>query len=128
MIRFIDVMRDRFGVELVWRTMRAAEVGFVTARGYRAAKSRSVSARTLSDQVIGGETVRLHAENHGVFGIRKMHLPLKRLGWEIGRDQTARIMRAHQKDDRDGPRQASAAHAHEIRSDKGSTWFHPLKG
>jgi len=28
MITFIDVMRDRFGVELVCRTMRAAEVGF----------------------------------------------------------------------------------------------------
>ncbi|TQO19834.1 transposase InsO family protein [Rhodoglobus vestalii] len=94
MIAFIDAMRDRFGVELVCRTMRAAEVGFVTARGYRAAKSRPASARTLSDQVVGGEIVRLHAENYGVYGVRKMHRLLKRQGWEIGRDQTGRLMRA----------------------------------
>lgn len=94
MIRFIDVMRDRFGVELVCRTMRAAEVGFVTARGYRAAKSRPASARALSDQLIGGEIVRLYAENYGVYGVRKMHRLLKRKGWEIGRDQTGRIMRS----------------------------------
>jgi hypothetical protein len=37
MIHFTDVMKDRFGVELVCRTMRAAEVGFLTSRGYRAA-------------------------------------------------------------------------------------------
>ena len=28
MIRFIDVMKDRFGAEVVCRTMRAPEVGF----------------------------------------------------------------------------------------------------
>ena len=94
MIRFIDVMKDRFGVELVCRTMRAAEVGFVTARGYRAAKTRPASARTLSDQLIGGEILRLHAENYGVYGVRKMHHLLKRQGWATGRDQTGRIMRS----------------------------------
>jgi putative transposase len=94
MIRFIDKMRDRFGAELVCRTMRAAAVGFVTARGYRAARSRPASARTLSDQLIGGEITRLHAENYDVYGVRKMHRLLKRQGWEIGRDQTGRIMRS----------------------------------
>ena len=94
MIAFIDVMKDRFGVELVCRTMRAAEVGFVTARGYRAAKGRPASARTLSDQLIGGEIARLHAENYGVYGVQKMHRLLKRQGSEIGQDQTGRLMRA----------------------------------
>jgi transposase InsO family protein len=92
MIRFIDVMKDRFGVELVCRTMRAAEVGFVTARGYRAAKSRPISAKILSDQLIGGEIAQLHVETYGVYGVRKMHRLLKRQGWEIGRGQTERIM------------------------------------
>ena len=94
MIRFIGVMKDRFGVELVCRTMRAAEVGFLTSRGYRAAKSRPASARTLSDQLIGAEVARLHAENYGVYGVRKMHRLLKRQGWTIGRDQTGRLMRS----------------------------------
>ena len=74
--------------------MRAAEVGFLTSRGYRAAKSRPASARTLSDQLIGAGVARLHAENYGVYGVRKMHRLLKRQGWEIGRDQTGRIMRS----------------------------------
>jgi hypothetical protein len=37
MIAFIDQMKARFGVELVCRTTRAAEVGFVTAHSCRAA-------------------------------------------------------------------------------------------
>lgn len=45
MIAFVDKMRGRFGIELVCRVMRQAEVGFLTARGYRAAKARSASAR-----------------------------------------------------------------------------------
>ena len=94
MIAFIDVMKDRFGVELVCRTMRAAEVGFLSSRSYRAAKSRPASARTLSDQLIGGEITRLHAENYGVYGVRKMHRLLGRQGWAIGRDQTGRLMRS----------------------------------
>ena len=94
MIHFIDVMKDRFGVELVCRTMRAAEVGFLTSRGYRAAKNRPASARTLSDQLIGAKVPRLYAENYGVYGVRKMHRLLKRQGWEIGRDQTGRLMRS----------------------------------
>ena len=71
-------MKDRFGVELVCRTMRGAEVGFVTARGYRAGNSRPAAASSPSDQLIGAEIVRLHAENYGVYGVRKMHRLLKR--------------------------------------------------
>jgi putative transposase len=93
MIRFIDVMRDRFGVEAVCRVLGAAECGFLTARGYRAALARPPSARTLSDELLGAEIARLHAENYGVYGARKMHALMRRQGWVIGRDQTARIMR-----------------------------------
>ena len=53
--------------------MRATECGFVTACGYRGAKSRSLSARALSDQLLGGEVLRLHSENCGVYTVRKMH-------------------------------------------------------
>lgn len=94
MIRFIDLMRDRFGVEAVCRTMGAAECGFLTARGYRAALARPPSARRLSDELLGAEIARLHAENYGVYGIRKMHALMRRQGWLIGRDQTGRIMRS----------------------------------
>jgi putative transposase len=94
MIWFIEVHRDRFGVEAICRILGATECGFLTARGYRAAQTRRPSARALSDELLGAEMTRLHAENYGVYGIRKMHALMRRHGWVIGRDQTARIMRA----------------------------------
>ena len=71
MIRFIDEHKDRFGVELICRVLREAVRGFVTSRGYRAAKARTVSARQLREDVLVPEIVRLHAENYGVYGRRK---------------------------------------------------------
>jgi putative transposase len=93
MIRYVEAFRGRFGVEAICRVLGAAECGFLTARGYRAAVSRPPSARALSDELLGGEIARLHAENYGVYGVRKMHALMRRQGWVIGRDQTARIMR-----------------------------------
>ncbi len=94
MIRFIDEYRGRFGgVELICRTLRPAVQGFITSRGYRAAKTRVVSARQLRDELLVPEVARLHAENYGVYERRKMHALLKRQGWDIGRDQTKRLMR-----------------------------------
>jgi transposase InsO family protein len=93
MIRFIDEYRDRFGVEFLCCTLRAAVRGFLTSRGYRAAKARSASARQLRDELLLPEIRRLHAKHYGVYGRRKMHALLKREGWKIGRDQTERLMR-----------------------------------
>ncbi|WP_375386171.1 IS3 family transposase, partial [uncultured Microbacterium sp.] len=90
----MDTFKDRFGVEAICRTLRATECGFLTARGYRAAKHRPASARAVRDGLLGTEIVRLHAENYGVYGVRKMHALMRRQGWEIGRDQTGRIMRS----------------------------------
>jgi transposase InsO family protein len=93
MIQYVDTFKDHFGVEAICRTLGATECGFITARGYRAAKTRPRSARAVSDELLGGEVVRLHVENYGVYGVRKMHALMKRQGWLIGRDQTARLMR-----------------------------------
>jgi putative transposase len=95
MIRYIDLYRDSFGIEPICRTLCATEGGFITSRGYRAAKTRPQSTRALRDNLVGPEMVRLLQENYGVYGARKMHALIKREGWEIGRDQTARIMRKH---------------------------------
>ena len=93
MIRFIDEHKDQFGVEAICRVLRPAVRGFITARGYRAAKARPPSARSLKDELLVPEIARLHAENYGVYGVRKMHALMRRQGWEIGRDQTARLMK-----------------------------------
>ena len=36
---------------------------------------------------------RLHEANYGVYGVRKMHAVMARAGWQVGRDQVARLMR-----------------------------------
>ena len=93
MIRFIDEHRDQFGVEAICRVLSATECGFITSRGYRAAKTRPRSSRTLRDGILVEELRRIHAENYSVYGVRKMHHAMRRAGWEIGRDQVARLMK-----------------------------------
>ena len=93
MIRFIDTYRDRFGVEFLCRTLCAAIRGFLTSRGYRAAKSRLPSARQLRDKALVPEITRLHHKHYGVYGRRKMHALLRREGWDIGRDTCERLMK-----------------------------------
>lgn len=94
MIAFIDRHRDHFGVEAICRVLGATERGFLTSRGYRAAKQRPASARAVRDEVLVEEIRRIHAENYGVYGYREMHHAMRRAGWEVGRDQTARLMKA----------------------------------
>ena len=60
---------------------------------YRAAKTRPASARALRDVLLLEEVKRIHAENYSVYGIRKMHHAMVRAGWQVGRDQVARLMR-----------------------------------
>ncbi|WP_461640620.1 IS3 family transposase [Leucobacter sp. BZR 635] len=93
MIRFIDEYRDRFGVEFLCRTLRAAVRGFLTSRGYRAAKKRLPSPRQLRDEILVPEIKRLHHQHYGVYGRRKMHALLRREGWEVGRDACERLMK-----------------------------------
>lgn len=94
MIAYIDEYRDRFGVESICRVLGTSlEGGFITSRGYRAAKSRPASARSIRDQVLAEELRKIHEKNFGVYGVRKMWHAARRAGWDIGRDQVARLMK-----------------------------------
>lgn len=93
MIAYIDMYRDQFGVECICRVLRAILGGFITPRGYRAAKTRPVSNRELRDQQLIPILERLHAENYSVYGRRKMWHALRRAGFDVGRDQCARLMK-----------------------------------
>ncbi len=95
MIRYINTYKDLFGVEPICRVLSEhLDGGFITASGYYRAMSRVASARSLSDQLLIPELVRIYQENYGVYGVRKMWQAMKRAGWAIGRDQTYRLMRA----------------------------------
>ena len=69
MIAFIDSHRDQFGVEFICRVLRAAINGFLSSRGYRAAKTRPLSDRALRDELLVEELKTVHRQNYSVYGV-----------------------------------------------------------
>lgn len=93
MIAFIDTHRDQFGVELICRVLWAAITGFLTSRGYRAAKTRPACDREIRDEQLIADLRTVHEKNYSCYGVLKMHRAMKRQGWRLGREQTRRLMR-----------------------------------
>ena len=93
MIAFIDEHRGQFGAWAICRVLGATERGFITSRGYRAAKARPASARAVRDEILLEEIRRIHAQNYSVYGVRKMRHVVRHAGWDVGRDQVARLMK-----------------------------------
>lgn len=87
MSAYIDEHQERFGVEPICRQLQVAPSTFYAAR------SRPPSARARRDAELKPHIVRVHAENYGVYGARKIWRQLHREGIEVGRDQVARLMR-----------------------------------
>jgi transposase InsO family protein len=84
-----DVVQGRkLGVELICRVLQVAP------STYYAARYRAPSARALSDAVLSGELYSLWEKNRKVYGVRKLWKAAKRAGIDVGRDQTARLMRS----------------------------------
>jgi putative transposase len=85
---FIDKYRDRFGVELICRTLEVA------ASAYYQRASGERSARAKEDERLLAKIRKLFAENYECYGVRRMHAALVRDGERVGRDRVARLMRA----------------------------------
>jgi putative transposase len=98
-VRFIEEHKDRrvdggmrWGVEPICEVLTEHGLAIAPAT-YYAARSRAPSARAVRDEQLKLVISRVHTENYGVYGVRKMHAALSRHGVEIGRDQTGRLMR-----------------------------------
>ena len=66
---------------------------------FYAARTRPASARALRDEELKPEIARVHQENYGVYGIRKMHAQLAREqilagAAPVARCTTQRLMKA----------------------------------
>jgi putative transposase len=85
---FVDAMRSEFGVEPICTALQVAP------STYYAAKGRPPSTRAVRDGVMGPILVALWEANYRVYGARKLWKAAGRAGWEIGRDQVARLMKA----------------------------------
>ena len=87
-VEFIDANREDFGVEPICTVLQVAP------STYYEAKSRPLSARAVRDAELKDALLTLWTENYCVYGVRKLHKAARRAGHEIGRDQTARLMRS----------------------------------
>lgn len=87
MTAFIEEHRGRFGVEPICRVMDC------NPSSYYAARDRAPSARALRDEHLRDEIARVHKENYGVYGGRKVWRQLNREGIRVARCTVARLMR-----------------------------------
>jgi putative transposase len=93
MIRFIEENKDavvggrRLGVEPICETLQVAQSSYYAARG------RPPSARERRDRELVPRLVGLWKENYQVYGARKLCKAARRAWIDVGRDQTARLMR-----------------------------------
>jgi putative transposase len=87
MIAYVDVNRDRFGVEPICQVLPIAP------STYYAAKRRPPSARELRDEELKVEIRRVHKDNFGVYGARKVWRQLRREGTVVARCTVERLMR-----------------------------------
>ncbi|MDT0164192.1 IS3 family transposase [Actinotalea sp. AC32] len=87
-VGYIDEHKDRLGVEPICKVLQVAP------STYYAAKTRSPSARSLSDAATTAVIQQVHAENYGVYGINKIHAELNRQGHRVARCTVHRLMRA----------------------------------
>jgi len=87
MTAFIEEHRGRFGVEPICRVMDLAP------SSYYAARHRAPSVRSLRDENLKTEIERVHGENYGVYGVRKVWRQLNREGIRVARCTVARLMR-----------------------------------
>jgi putative transposase len=79
MIVYIDAHKERFGVEPICEQLPIAP------STYYAAKSRPPSARAMRDEGLKPEIERVHRDNFGVYGVRKVWLQLGREGIPVAR-------------------------------------------
>lgn len=90
-MRFVDE-HPQFGVEPICRVLTGA--GWpIAASTVRAFRARPASARQRRDAELAEQIARVHKENYGVFGARKVWLTLNREGIAVARCTVERLMR-----------------------------------
>lgn len=77
----------RWGVEPICQALEIAPSSFYSA------KSRPLSARAERDAELRPKLRALWKRNYSVYGRRKLWKAARRAGWDVGRDQVARLMR-----------------------------------
>ena len=74
---YVEQHKNMFGVEPICTALTSADVPIAPSTFY-AARTRPPSARALRDKDLEPIIARVHKENYGVYGIRKVHAALGR--------------------------------------------------
>jgi len=90
-VAYIEARKGEFGVEPICRALSSAQVKIAPST-YYAARSRPPSARARRDAHLAGEIARVHRENYGVYGARKVWRQLRREGIAAARCTVERLM------------------------------------
>jgi putative transposase len=98
-VAFVDDHRNRFGVEPICRVLCEHGVK-IAPNSYHARKKRKRSTRSVRDDAVLAEIVRVHTDpeiGRGLYGIRKVHAAIAREGGvdgaPVSRRQVERLMR-----------------------------------
>ena len=91
-VAYIDRYRGRYGVEPICAVLSAHGVPIAPST-YYARRACPVSPAALKEAYLVNTLVTLHQGNWGVYGARKLWHAARRAGLDVGRDQTARLMR-----------------------------------
>jgi putative transposase len=83
----IDDHKERFGVEPICRVLE------VPPSTYYAQKKHQPSTRQRRDEVLLGHIRRIHQDNYGVYGARRITAALRREGIEVAPCTVERLMR-----------------------------------
>ncbi|WP_331751276.1 IS3 family transposase (plasmid) [Streptomyces globisporus] len=81
-----------FGVEPICRVLTSHGLKIATST-YYAARNRTPSDRSVRDRELKTQISRVHADNFGVYGVRKVWRQLHREGIPVARCTVARLMR-----------------------------------
>ncbi len=93
LVDYIDQHREVFGVEPICRVLAGAGMQIAPST-YYATKTRAPSRRSVTDTGTTALIERVHEENYGVHGARKVHAELRRRGHRVARCTVERLMRA----------------------------------
>jgi putative transposase len=91
-VRFISEHKNRFGVEPICRVLTQHGCQIAPSTYYDAAR-RVPSARAVRDERLKAAISRIHKDNYGVYGARKVWLQLNREGMPVARCTVERLMR-----------------------------------
>ena len=91
-MRFISEHKSRFGVEPICRVLSQHGWPIAPSTYYDAAR-RAPCARAVRDEQLKTAISRVHKDNYGVYGARKVWLQLNREGTAVARCTVERLMR-----------------------------------